>query len=165
MSQERPPLRVAVRDGDLEAVRLLLDAGANPDEQGMDGETLIEIARDRGFDPVAELLEEASARRGRIAPSATHTDHPIHVAAESGDLRKVRRVLDADPNLINRGDRAGGTPLHRAVAGRAPRVVELLIERGADVHAVHGAGLGSCSGYAQTASSRSTSRSGAGRGG
>ena len=32
--------------------------------------------------------------------------------------------------------------------GRAPRVVALLLDRGADIHAVHGAGLGSSSGYA-----------------
>jgi uncharacterized protein len=148
LSREYSPLGFAVREGHLEAVRLLLDAGANPDELGLDGDTLIETARDRGFDAIAALLKDASTRRGRVAPAETHADHPIHIAAESGDLRKVRRLLDADPSLVDRGDRAGGTPLHRAVVGRAPRVVALLIARGADVHAVHGAGLGSRSGYA-----------------
>jgi len=148
LSRDYSPLGFAVREGHLEAVRLLLDAGANPDELGFDGDTLIETARDRGFNAVADLLKGASDGRGRIAPAETHTDHPIHLAAESGNLRKVRRLLDVDPRLVNRGDRAGGTPLHRAVVGRATKVVALLLERGADVHAVHGAGLGSCSGYA-----------------
>src|SRR3989442_8485672 len=148
LSREYSPLGFAVREGHLEAVRLLLDAGANPDELGMDGDTMIETARDRGFDAVAGLLKSASDRRGRIAPAETHTDHPIHLAAESGNLRKMRQLLDADPSLVDCADRAGGTPLHRAVIGRAAKVVGLLIERGADVHAVHGAGLGSRCGYA-----------------
>jgi len=148
LSRDYSPLGFAVREGHLEAVRLLLDAGANPAELGFDGDTLIETARDRGFDAVAALLTDARNRRGRVVPAETHTDHPIHLAAESGNLRKVRELLDADPSLLNRGDRAGGTPLHRAVVGRATKVVGLLLERGADVHAVHGAGLGSCSGYA-----------------
>ena len=148
LSREYSPLGFAVREGHLEAVRVLLDAGANPDELGFDGDTLIETARDRGFDAIAGLLKSASDRRGRVAPAETHTDHPIHLAAESGNLRKVRELLDADPSLVDRSDRAGGTPLHRAAVGRATKVVALLIERGADVRAVHGAGLGSRCGYA-----------------
>jgi ankyrin repeat protein len=148
LAREYSPLRFAVREGHIWAVRLLLDAGANPDELGSGGETLAETARDRGFDDVATVLREASRRRGRVAPSETHTDHPIHVAAETGDLRKVRTLLDADATLVQRSDRAGGTPLHRAVIGRAPKVTELLLDRGADAHAIHGAGLGSYCGYA-----------------
>ena len=84
----------------------------------------------------------------RVQPSADGTDHAVHVAAERGDLARVRTLIDEDARLVDRGDRAGGTPLHRAVIGRAPRVVQLLLDRGADIHAIHGAGLGSASGYA-----------------
>ena len=142
------PLPFAVRNGHLEAVRMLLDAGAPPDQMGSWGDTLVETARDRGFEDIAQLLDDAYQRISRVRPSETHTDHPIHVAAEAGDLEHVRALLDADPSLVHRSDRSGGTPLHRAVIGRAPRVVALLLDRGADIHAVHGAGLGSRSGYA-----------------
>lgn len=142
------PLPFAVREGHLEAVRVLLDAGAQPDHINGWGDTLVETARDRGFEDIARLVEEARQRSARIKPSETHTDHPIHLAAEAGDLKQVRALLDADPSLVHRSDRSGGTPLHRAVIGRAPNVVALLLDRGADIHAVHGAGLGSWSGYA-----------------
>jgi ankyrin repeat protein len=145
---EYSPLRLAVREGHLEAVRVLLDAGADPGLTGFQGDTLIEIARDRGYDAIASVLETARDRQGRVAPAETHADHPIHSAAEAGDLRRVRVLLDADPALVHRSDRAGGTPLHRAVIGRASDVIALLLDRGADIHAVHGAGLGSRSGYA-----------------
>ena len=84
----------------------------------------------------------------RLQPSHGKTDHPIHVAAESGDVATVRAFLDADPSLVGDINRAGGHPLHRAVIGRSRDVVALLLDRGADIHAIHGAGIGSASGYA-----------------
>lgn len=137
-----------MRNGHLDAVRQLLDAGATPDQMGSWGDTLVETARDRGFEDIARLLDDAYRRITRVRPSETHTDHPIHAAAEAGDFERVRALLDADPSLVDRSDRSGGTPLHRTVIGRAPRVAALLLDRGADIDAVHGAGLGSRSGYA-----------------
>lgn len=142
------PLPFAVREGHIDAVRFLLGAGAPPDHIGGWGDTLIETARDRGFEDIGRLIEDACQRIARVKPSETHTDHPMHLAAEAGDIKQVRALLDAGPSLVHRGDRSGGTPLHRAVIGRAPNVVALLLDRGADIHAVHGAGLGSWSGYA-----------------
>ena len=144
----RPLIDLAVREGQADAVRVLLDAGAEPDVTSFSGDTLIDMARDRGHQAIVALLEEACARGRRVTPSETHTDHPIHSAAEAGDVGRVRALLDADPALVHRSDRAGGTPLHRAVIGQSGTVAELLLDRGADIHAVHGAGLGSSSGYA-----------------
>jgi ankyrin repeat protein len=139
------PIHFAVREGHLEATRVLLDAGADPAAARL-GEDLVTVARDRGHKAVAELLEERSTRRGRARP--VESDHPIHVAADAGDAARVRALLDAEPGLVHRSDRAGGTPLHRAVAASAREVVGLLLDRGADIHAIHGPGPGSESGYA-----------------
>jgi ankyrin repeat protein len=142
-----PPIHFAVREGHAEIVQMLLDAGADSEWNGYYGDSLIGMARERGHDAVASTLERARDRQGRTPPAETLEDHPIHLAAETGDLRRVRELLDADPHLLNRGDHAGGTPLHRAVIGKARSVVELLLERGADIHAIHGAGLGSPGGF------------------
>jgi ankyrin repeat protein len=83
----------------------------------------------------------------RLEPSATD-DHPIHRAAEAGDLPRVAAFLDAEPSLVHDINRAGGQPLHRAVIGGSREVVALLLDRGADIHAIHGAGQGSAAGYA-----------------
>jgi ankyrin repeat protein len=140
-----PAIHFSVREGHLEATRVLLDAGADPDATVL-GEDPVTVARDRGHEAVARLLEEVRARRRRAVPA--DADHPIHVAAEAGALASVRALLDAEPQLVHLSDRAGGTPLHRAVAASAREVVVLLLDRGADIHALHGAGPGSESGYA-----------------
>jgi uncharacterized protein len=138
----------AVRAGRIDEVRRLLDAGARPDHMNIYGDTLVDMARDRGQDAVATLIEQACEQARRVVVSPTHMDHPIHLAAESGDLLRVRELVDADPTLVRLSDRAGGTALHRAVIGRARDVVALLLDRGADIHAIHGEGLGTRGGYA-----------------
>jgi ankyrin repeat protein len=84
----------------------------------------------------------------RLVPSTVPEDHPIHDAAEAGELVRVRAFLDQEPSLVHDINRAGGHPLHRAVIGGSADVVTLLLDRGADIHAIHGAGVGSFEGYA-----------------
>jgi ankyrin repeat protein len=52
---QTPLVRMVVR-GKTEAVRTLLDQGADPSVRHPDGHTLFESARDRGFDKIASLL-------------------------------------------------------------------------------------------------------------
>ena len=84
----------------------------------------------------------------RLVPSNASADHPVHGAAEAGDLSRVRALIDAEPAVVHDINRAGGHPLHRAVVGGSSAVVTLLVDRGADLHAIHGAGIGSAAGYA-----------------
>jgi ankyrin repeat protein len=144
-----PPIRFAVREGRLEAVRVLLEAGADPAAAGLlGGEDLVTTALDRGHEEVARELAAAASRRQRARPAGRGApDHPIHVAAEADDVGSVRRLLDSEPALVHAADGKGGTPLHRAVGASARRAVALLLERGADVHALHGAGGGDEAGY------------------
>ena len=144
-----PPIYFAVREGHLEATRVLLDAGSDPAAVGLTGEDLITVARDRGYEAIARLLEDVRDRRGPATRiDTTPVDHAIHAAAAAGDVRGVRKMLDAEPQLVNRGDSQGGTPLHRAVASSASKVIRLLLDRGADITALHGSGPGNATGYA-----------------
>src|SRR5260370_558641 len=83
------PIHFAVREGHLEAVQILLEAGADPEWNGYHDGSLIEMARDRGHEAIAQLLDAAPERRGRIAPAEVHSAHPIHGAAAAADLQRL----------------------------------------------------------------------------
>jgi ankyrin repeat protein len=129
-----PAIHFAVREGHLEAVQLLLDAGADPEWNGLYDGSLIVMARDRGHAEIARLLEETRNRRGRVL--AGSDSHPIHAAITRGDTREVRRLLDANPGLVDVGNEIGASPLHRAVGRGVHKLAALLLDRGANVHAV-----------------------------
>jgi ankyrin repeat protein len=138
------PIHFAVRSGHVEAVHLLLDAGVDPEWNSFHNGSLIEMARDRGYETIARILEQARDRRGRIAPGP---DHPIHQAAKLDDVQRIRELLYVDASLVDRGDKLGGTPLHRAVMCSARRAAALLLDRGANIHAIHSTSRGSGGGW------------------
>lgn len=59
----------------------------------------------------------------------------IHNAARKGDVIEAKKILDAHPEYVNLRNRLELTPLHEAAWNGQPGVLELLIQRGADVHA------------------------------
>jgi ankyrin repeat protein len=140
-----PAIHFAVRQGHLETVQLLLDAGADPEWNGLYDGSLIVMARDRGHAEVAQRLEEARDRAGRVL--AGSDSHPIHAAVTRGDTREVRRLLDADPRLVNAGNEIGASPLLRAVGRGEHELAALLLARGANVHAILSAARGLAGGF------------------
>ena len=128
-----PPLHFAVREGHLEAARLLLDAGANLTHRTLYGqETLLQVAHDRGHEETANYLRGELQRR-------LHSDgasHAIHEAVAGGDVETVRRLLATDADLANRGDALGRRPLHYAVEAGRSDLVDALLEFGAAVDAL-----------------------------
>ncbi|XP_069692291.1 ankyrin repeat domain-containing protein 49-like isoform X2 [Periplaneta americana] len=56
-------------------------------------------------------------------------------AAENGELSVVRKLLMADPELINVKDKDGYTPLHRACYNDHEEIVDFLLSQGADIAA------------------------------
>jgi hypothetical protein len=131
-----PAVHFAAREGHVDAVRLLVDAGADPERNGLNDRNLIEMAREHGHEQIAQLLDHARDRRGRVV--AQKADHPIHRAAALGDAEAVSSLLDADASITDRGNRFGLTPLHLAALGGSPTVVTLLLDRGANLHAGSG---------------------------
>ena len=63
-------------------------------------------------------------------------DRFFNAAGWSGDVAVLREVLDVHPDLLNAFDRSGWTALQLAAYTGQMEVVRLLLERGADIHAV-----------------------------
>jgi ankyrin repeat protein len=111
-------LAVAASRGDAPLVELLLDAGANPN----DNESLYHSLEAPDAACTALLLERGAEPRGTNA-----LPHALDFEA----LEPVRLLLDhgADPN-----EGSEGTAVHHAVKrGRGTDVIRLLVERGADL--------------------------------
>ncbi len=64
----------------------------------------------------------------------------IHKAAMEGDMDEVQALIAKDPSLTDAKDETGLTPLIYAVSRGHRKVVELLLEKGADVNVQDNAG-------------------------
>lgn len=66
-------------------------------------------------------------------------DAPLHISTLRGQLESTRWLLDHGANIHAKSKRwKDRTPLHCAVGGHGPnveKVIQLLVERGADIHA------------------------------
>lgn len=63
-----------------------------------------------------------------------HNNTGIHSAAETGDVGKVRSLINGSKDLVNVKNKAHATPLHMAVSNGQEAVVEVLVANKADVN-------------------------------
>jgi ankyrin repeat protein len=126
----RTPLAFAVRENRIEVAALLLERGADPISSGT-SDTLLEMARDRGHDRMQNLLERALAGPGATEPRGM----AVATAIRARDLAEVRRLLDADPELVHAPDTGTNQPIHWAAMTRQLELIDELAVRGADLNA------------------------------
>ena len=64
-----------------------------------------------------------------------------HRLAVHGNYGMLLKALEAEPELVNAKDKNKWTPLHEAVRGSSQAIIELLVEKGADINAEASGGL------------------------
>ena len=96
-----------------------------------------EVAEDRTDGGVSALMyahyygiDSAAIRAARRTPL------DVFEAATVGDLQRLRELLDDDAELVRARSVDTGTALHFAAFFGQPEAARLLLERGADPHAV-----------------------------
>ncbi|KAM0893786.1 hypothetical protein ACQ4PT_024892 [Festuca glaucescens] len=116
------PLVWAAGHGQQEAVKLLLEHNAKPNNETADGITSLLSAVAAGSIPCLEVLIQAGANPNVTAGGAT----PLHIAADSGNLEMVKCLLLAggDPNTT---DDDGLKPIQVAALRDNLEVVEHLL--------------------------------------
>ena len=131
------PLHFAVREGHADVVTTLLERGADPAYRRYGHEPLATVARDRGHEDVADIIESARSERGLGGGPLE-----LHTAAAEGDVVKLGALVNGDRSLVDAGDDEGFTSLHRAVAAGEIECVRLLLKVGAAPDALQAGGGG-----------------------
>ena len=130
----RDGLLDAARRGDTDAVRALLQAGADPNLAQGDGLTALHLAAREGHLEIVDALIGAGAETAAVTRIGDYT--PLHLAGGAGQAGVVGALLGAgaDPGAVT--TTSGVTSLHLAAEARGgEEAVRLLIEHGAPVNA------------------------------
>ena len=126
-----PGLIEAVKAGEVETVRALLDGGADVDAPASDGATALHWAVHRDDVGLVDLLLEAGAD---VTVANRYGVQPVALAAENGSAAILEKLLrtGADANAALPG---GETALMTAARTGYPDTLRALIVHGADVNA------------------------------
>ncbi len=131
-----PPLVMAARAGEVEAIGELIRAGADPDllDSGPNEWTPLLHAAHKNQRGSVRALIAAGADVDRPAPNGLT---PLSLAATQGEAEIVEELLAAGADPRSRGPH-GWTVLQRALGSGNPRVVEALLRKDRDLRLGHG---------------------------
>src|SRR5579862_4013066 len=162
---EITPLMYAADIGSVEAMRLLLDRGADVNIQNAFGSTAlmwsasdpakVHLLLDRGADvnavarsgrtalivaaftnPSAEVVRALIAKGAKVGVMDSRHVTPLNAATFGNDTATVRLLVEAGADIDTPDTFIGLTPLMNAAGNRNLEAVKLLVAKGAKVNAV-----------------------------
>ncbi|KAI0152258.1 hypothetical protein F4776DRAFT_659182 [Hypoxylon sp. NC0597] len=131
-------LQIAISNGHLDIVRILLENGAAIEGHNSNGKTNLQVAVESGFHTITELLLELRAKFGLSSEEGSPS--LLHRAVERDDLETTKVLLKWGANLHARNE-ATYTPLMVAVSHGNIAIAKLLLEYRADYAARSDGGL------------------------
>src|SRR5215813_7898773 len=159
------PLMVAAETGSLDAMKMLIDRGADVNARNTYGSTALmwsvtdlkklRLLLDHGADvnvaarsgrtaliiasfanPSAEVVRMLLAKGANVAVMDQRKVTPLNAATFGNDTATVRLLLDASADINTADTFIGLTPLINASGNRNLEAVKLLLAKGANVNAV-----------------------------
>ena len=127
------PIADAAMKGNREAVRALIQQGADVNAAQGDGMSALHWAADKGDAELTELLVYAGANPGAVTRIGQYT--PLHLASRAGSAAAVQALLKAGAKVDAKTSVSGATALHLAAAAGDPAVVTALLDAKADINA------------------------------
>ena len=139
-SLSNTPLHIAVKKGLTDIVYVLLEKGANTELKNINGNTPLDLAREKQFSRIIKLLEST------VLPGLQKQQqlqlqlqrHPersnnIFEAVKNNRFDDVEHFLEYKKIDINIQDKDGRTPLHWAIVHKNNDMIKYLIQKGASL--------------------------------
>ena len=131
------PLHTALIHGQIHAVKVLLENGANPNAVTREGKTPLHHAVNYSLLGSAKALLSAGADVNAVD---VYEQTPLFDATKNDDVRIVKVLADAGVD-VNKQDKDGYTALHTAVSRKSIASVAGLLNAGADRNIKNNDGL------------------------
>jgi ankyrin repeat protein len=127
------PIHFAVREGHTEIVRLLLEYKADATiKSGLSWQdTPLQKALDRGLENTSSLLQNHLHH----SLNSNSIGTIIATLIKEHKICKLKTLIEENPDAIHASDEQGNTALHWAVLTRKVNLIDLLIEKGANLEA------------------------------
>jgi len=125
------PLFISCGYGNIDIVKLLIDAGADVNNHLNGKNPPLYIASEKGYDSIVKLLIEAGAD-----PNLCKTENPVTalcIASQEGHINVVNMLIDAGAD-VNRLSYNNTSSLYSAICKNYIEIAIKLIECGADIN-------------------------------
>jgi ankyrin repeat protein len=149
------PIHAAIRRGQLEMVKLLLDKGAHIESQGYEWSPLCLAAwtvghrsksRSKSLKNRSKIVKLLLDRGANVNWQDKEGNSILHLVAWKGQMEMVQLLVEMVQLLVDRGanvnwqDKDGNSMLHLVAWEGHMEMVQLLVDRGANVKAQNGEG-------------------------
>ncbi len=123
-TNDNTALHNACSNGHLKVVEYLIDKGASLKAKNKDGKIPLELAEQKGYTDIVEILKQTQL----------NLDRELLVAVEKEDLGKVKDNIRRGAN-VNAQSRLGWASVFWAIQKNNLNIVKLLVNNGADINA------------------------------
>ncbi|XP_062335744.1 ankyrin repeat and SAM domain-containing protein 6-like [Osmerus eperlanus] len=132
-------LMLATLSGKVSVAQQLVERGADPDQINVLSKTAFELALQLKQKEVKNYLDSITTVRPQTDDEKRRPD--VFSALKLGNSQLVKEILEEDPTQVNIANQDGASPLMMASVSGQLEVVQLLVEKNADIDkqdGVHG---------------------------
>ncbi|XP_053343287.1 ankyrin repeat and SAM domain-containing protein 6-like [Clarias gariepinus] len=130
-------LMLATLSGKASIAQQLVERGADPDQLNVLSKTAFEVALHLNQKEVKSYLDSITTVRPQPDDEKKRPD--VFSALKLGNSQLVKEILEEDPSQVNLANADGASPLMIAAVSGLLEVVQLLVERNADIDKQDGA--------------------------
>uniref|UniRef100_A0A4W6G1H9 Ankyrin repeat and sterile alpha motif domain containing 6 n=1 Tax=Lates calcarifer TaxID=8187 RepID=A0A4W6G1H9_LATCA len=132
-------LMLATLSGKVVVAQQLVERGADPDRVNVLSKTAFELAMQLKQREVKAYLDSITTVRPQTDDERRRPD--VFSALKLGNSQLVKEILEEDPTQVNSSNQEGASPLMMAAVSGQLEVVQLMVEKNADIDkqdGVHG---------------------------